>query len=163
MNKRTVVLFSILLFFIFLPSCEESDLEQASEILKQISGKSEITVVLVGDSITGSEYSTSGGSWGSLLKPRLAEIMGTKISLINSARVDETYDRAIRHMQEDILSFRPDVVFVMLGMNDLQSPNMILSTFHDITFKFYETLRKQGIFVIALTPPGYRNIMPGDE
>ncbi len=163
MNKRTIVYFSILLLFVFLPSCEDGDLEQASEILKQISGKSEITVVLVGDSITGSEYSTSGVSWGSLLKPRLAEIVGTKISLLNSARVDETYDRAIRHIQEDILSYRPDVVFVMLGMYDLQFPNMTLPTFHDITFMFYETLRKQGIFVIALTPPGYRNVMPGDE
>ncbi len=163
MKKRFAVLFPFILFFTVFPSCEESDLQQASEIIKQISGKSEISVVLVGDSITGSEYAASGATWGSLLKPRLAEIIGTRISLINSARLDETYDRAIRHIQEDILAYRPDVVFVMLGMHDLQIPNMMLPTFGEITFKFYETLRKQGVFVIAVTPPGYRFSRLGDE
>ena len=153
----------ILVLSMTLFTCEKSDYRRMAETFAAMKEKEEATVVLIGDSLSGMEYTPSGTSWGYFLKSRLAEFLGIRISFINSSRPDETFSRAIRHMQEDIYSFRPDVVIVMLGMNDSTVPDLTADGFRFIAEKFFSMLRNEGMFVVVLTSTGYRDASPGDE
>ncbi|HDY87928.1 MAG TPA: SGNH/GDSL hydrolase family protein, partial [bacterium] len=62
------------------------------------------------------------------------------------------------HIQEDILSFRPDITFIMLGIVDTFTTGLMLSTHRKNIDNFYSILKKDGVFVIILTSTGIRNI-----
>jgi lysophospholipase L1-like esterase len=143
-------------------SCEQSDTRRMAERFGAMKGKSEITVVLVGDTISDPNSSMTGSSWGRLLKALLADYMGSRISLINSIQPDLTFHNALRHMQEDIISYRPDVVIVMLGSNDAASPELSSEAFKNITEAFFAALRKEDILTLVVTSTGYRDAAPGD-
>jgi hypothetical protein len=115
------IFFPALICFAVLFSCWKSDYSRISDTFSLLKGKREVTVVMVGDSIAEMTAPGAGDTFASRLKPKLAEFLDTRISLINSSRPNQTYDQARRFYQEDILSFRPDVVFVMLGLVDSNS------------------------------------------
>jgi lysophospholipase L1-like esterase len=153
----------ILVLSMMFLACEKSDNRRMAETFAAMKAKGEATVVLIGDSLSGAEFTASGTSWGFFLKSRLAEMLGIRISFINSSRPDETFNRAIRHLQEDVFSFRPDAVIVMLGMNDTAEPNLDIDGFRFITERFFSMLRNEGVFAVVLTTTGYRDVFPGEE
>jgi len=139
-----------------------------SKILRQhfqsLKSKEEIVVVIFGDSISGgADLSTLGASYGSLLKPMLAELFKSRVSLLNTSRPNESYNLAHRRIQEDILSFRPDIVFVMLGLIDALTPGLLQSTYKRNTNEFYSILKKSDTFVIVLTTTTLRDYKAKDD
>jgi len=115
-------------------------------------------VVVFGDSISGSGQSSGiGSSYGSFLKPMLAGLFESRISLINSSLPDESYRFAHRRIQADILSFRPDITFVMLGLVDTFTPRILQSTHKENIDNFFSILKESRTFVIVLTTTGLKD------
>lgn len=144
-------------------SCMKDDYTQFVETTARLKGKPDVSVVVVGDAISSSDFSETGSSYGTFLKPKLAEFLDTRISMINSSRPDETFSLAGKHIQEDVFSFRPDIVFVMLGMNDSNDPGLVIPVFKEVVSDYFSRLRGREILVIALTTTGYRDLQSGDE
>ncbi len=136
-------------------SCWKSDYSRIADTISKIKDKPEITIVIVGDSVTGFETGGAGSTYASLLKPKFAELLGARVSLINSSRADLTFDQARRFYQEDILSFRPDIVFIMLGMVDAGQTQTYFSMFQESISGYFNLLKREETLVIVLTPPGY--------
>ena len=126
---------------------------------ESLKSKKEIVVVIFGDSISGGGgISQTGTSYGTFLKAMLEKLFQCHVSLINSSRQDESYRIAHRRIQEDILSYRPDIVFVMLGFVDAFLPGILPTTHLDNINKFLSELKKSGVFVIVLTTTGLRDV-----
>jgi len=129
------------------------------EHLSSLRSKDEVVIVILGDSISGGGgISGTGSSYGSFLKPMLGNLFTSRISLINTSREDESYRFAHRRIQEDILSYRPDIAFVMLGIVDAFTPGLLLSTHINNVNNFYSILKDDGVFVIVLTTTWLRDV-----
>jgi len=129
------------------------------EHLSSLRLKDEVVIVILGDSISGGGgISGTGSSYGSFLKPMLGNLFTRRISLINTSREDESYRFAHRRIQEDILSYRPDIAFVMLGIVDAFTPGLLLSTHINNVNNFYSILKDDGVFVIVLTTTWLRDV-----
>ncbi len=156
--KRRIAPVLVLFFFTFLFSCFSRN-ALLREHFQDLKRKEEIVVVIFGDTISGGEsLSGIGESYGRKLKQMLKVLFGKEVSLINTSRPDETYRFGYRRIQEDILSYRPDIVFVALGLMDAFSPGILLSTHQKNIKKFYQELKESGTFVIVLTITGFKDL-----
>ncbi|MCE5250333.1 SGNH/GDSL hydrolase family protein [bacterium] len=145
---------SVCLFF----SCQGSR-ALIREKFETLRNRQEITVVVFGDSISGGRwFSETGTSYASFMKPMMEDVLGCKVSMINSSVADDTYKNAIRRIQEDILSFRPDVVFVMLGFVDSTTSGLYQQVFKKQVEDFMKNLQEHKIFAVILTSTGFRDI-----
>jgi len=135
------------------------------EHLKSLKSSEETVVVVFGDSFScGTDATGIGSSYGAYLKPMLAGLLGSSVSLINTSKEEESYRFAHRRIQEDILSFRPDIVLVMLGLYDFMAQGVLMATHRRNIDKFYSILKKYDAFVVVLTTPGPRNLLfPKDQ
>ncbi len=123
--------------------------------LRDISGKDEIVVVVYGDNFSRrGNIGDPESSWGEGLKPRLAELFNTKISMINTSRRDNTFQYGYRNIQEDVLSFRPDIIIIMLGTLDAYSPGFLDTTIRKNLDRFFSELVNDYGKIIVITPPG---------
>jgi len=154
------------LFFIgiiFLFSCRESE-ELIREKFKALKGRDEVTFVIFGDSVSGGRsYSVTGTSYGSFMKPMVEELLDSRVSMINSCEMGRTFKTSIRRVQEDILSFKPDIVLLMLGLEDSLQRGLIQPVFKNQVDDLLKLLQERSLFVIVLTPVGYRDIKGKDD
>lgn len=155
--RRITITLILLLFFSCIPANEL--LREKFKILKT---QKEVTIVLYGDSIScGWGISKTGTSYGDFLKPLFEEYLGARISMINSSKPDESFRSAKKRVQVDILAYRPDVVFIMLGAVDVNSLGSSSSSYRANVKEFFDILKKNKLFVIVLTTTGYRDFFPG--
>lgn len=154
--------FPSLVLLLLCVSCMKEDYGQIIQAFSRIKGKQEVSVVLVGDSVSGVEGSETGASYGTFLKQKLASYLGARISVVNSSHADETFDRAIRHLPEDVFSFRPDMTLIMLGMTDANEKGVYLQFFKDVASSYFSQIQNAGTFAIVLTTTGYSDLKPGD-
>jgi len=157
--KPYAKIYYLFLCAFFFMSCQSEELLR--EQFLSLKGRDELTFIVFGDSISGARgFSETGTSYGSFMKPMLAELLDSRISMIHACKQDDTYKTAIRRIQEDILSYRPDVVFVMLGFADASTRGLIEPIFKKQISIFLEELQDRNVFVIILTTPGFRDILP---
>ena len=143
-------------------SCQSE--EMIREHFQTLIGRDEVTIVVFGDSISGGRgFSESGTSYASYMKPMMQDLLGSRVSMINSCKRDDTFRVAVRRIQEDIFSFRPDVVFVMLGFTDASTRGLTTRIYKEQVGDFLELLQKRNIFVIVLTTTGIRDIQSGGD
>lgn len=153
----------IFLIGIIFFSCRESA-QLIREKFEALHRRAEVTFVVFGDSVSGGRsYSVTGTSYGSFMKPMLEELLGSRVSMINSCEEGRTFKTSIRRVQEDILSFRPDVVFLMLGLEDSLQRGLLENVFKDQVDDLLKLLQERAQFVIVLTPVGYRDIKGKDD
>ena len=153
----------IFLIGIIFFSCRESA-QLICEKFEALHRRAEVTFVVFGDSVSGGRsYSVTGTSYGSFMKPMLEELLGSRVSMINSCEEGRTFKTSIRRVQEDILSFRPDVVFLMLGLEDSLQRGLYENVFKDQVDDLLKLLQERAQFVIVLTPVGYRDIKGKDD
>lgn len=130
--------------------------------LHAISDKDEVVVVIYGDNLSKrGNIGDPASSWGESIKPRLAELFNAKISMINTSSRDNTFQYGYRNIQEDVLSFRPDIIFVMLGTLDAYSPGFLDTTVKKNLDRFFSELVNDYGKIIVITPPGlgfYRDV-----
>lgn len=160
--KHHILYFSLLFLFLFCTSCMKEDYDQIIKAFSDIKGKPDITIVLVGDSTSGSDGSESGATYGTFLKKKMTGYLGTQVSMVNSSRMDETFDRAERHIPEDILAYRPDMTLIMLGLTDSCENGVYLQFFKDVASKYFAQLKEEGVFAVMLTATGFCDLNPGD-
>lgn len=129
------------------------------EIFLELKDKDEIIAVVFGDSISGGRgFSETGTSYGSFLKPMMADYFGKKISMVHTCKAGDTYKTGIRRVEEDIVSFRPDVVFIMLGLSDSITQGLFQTVFKNQVDDFLKTMQEYKIYVIVLTTTGFQEI-----
>ena len=147
----------ILLLFLLL-SCQRSA-KLIREKFLSLKDKDEIVAVVFGDSISGGRgFSETGSSYGSFLKPMMTDYFGKKISVLHSCKAGDTYKTGIRRIEEDIVSFRPDVVFIMLGLTDSITRGLFLQVFKEQVNDFLKNMQDYEAFVIILTTTGFQEI-----
>jgi len=152
--RISALLFTVLLIM----GCRTAD-QFLYEYYEPLKGRDEVTVVVFGDSISGGRgFSESGTSYGSFMKSGLEELLDTRISMIVSCKEGATFNKAIRRVQEDIQSFRPDIVFLMLGFNDTLQRGLFEIVYKEQVNYFMKTLRDLNLNVIVLTSTGIRDI-----
>jgi hypothetical protein len=126
--------------------------------LAEIGQQNDVVIVVYGDELSGGDANVGlGNSYADILKPGLAELLGKRISVINTSRENESYQFAARRIQPDILSYRPDFVFVMLGRVDTFTPFLPLETHRLNVEKFIAELKRERKFVVMITTPGLRS------
>ena len=157
---KIISIFSLFIIMVVLLSCTGKEMR---EHLKSFESKDEIVILIFGDEISYGGISEETTSWGNYLKPMLSELFHKKISLINSSIPGENYSVAYRRIQEDILSYRPDIVFVMLGMQDMLTAGSLLSSFKTNVYRFYAELKESGTFVIIMPSPGFNDVVSRDD
>lgn len=161
--KFYMLRFSFLLLCMLVLSCLNDDYLKFQNTFKSLKGKKEVSIVIVGDSISSPEYSATGSTYGTFLKPKLEKLLNARVSMINSSRPDDTVDRVSHRIQEDIQSFRPDVVFIMLGMEDSNQPQLLEQTYEEIAGNFFKVLERDGLFAVVLSSTGYRDWFAGND
>jgi len=76
-------------------------------------------IVCIGDSITEQNYHLEGRlNYVGLLTERLMELYNRKSSVLNAGKSGDTAQGILNRLEEDALRFRPDLVTVMVGIND---------------------------------------------
>ncbi len=162
MNRYIGKLF-VLVFIVIFFSCLTTS-KMLLQHFQSLKSRKEVVVVIFGDSISmGGNSLSFDSSYGNLLKPMLAELLKSRISLLNTSRPDESFRLAQRRIQEDILSFRPDIVFIMLGLIDASTLEPIQSTLKKNVEDFYSILKKSETFVIVLTTTTLRDYKGKDD
>lgn len=154
------VLSAVLLALLFC-GCMEGDRRRITETIQTIRGKQEITVLVVGDGISAAAP-YEGSTYAEILRSELSPCVGPKISMINSSRDGMTFRQAKRIYQEDVFAFRPDVIFVMLGMSDLQDFSGYIDPFERAVGEYFDILAREGTLVVVLTITGYQSRGPND-
>lgn len=76
-------------------------------------------VALMGDSITlGHNASSSGASWAGRLKSYLDEHFDGPFEIINSAIEGETASEGFKKIEDHVIKYTPDIVFIGYGTSD---------------------------------------------
>ena len=91
---------------------------------------------------------------GESLKPQLAKLFGTTVSMINTSKRDNTFQFGYRDIQEEVLSYRPDITLIMLGTLDAYSPGFLSTNIKKDLDRFFAELVTDYGKVIVITPPG---------
>lgn len=126
--------------------------------LRNLQGKDHLSVVVIGNSFFENRWQTGHDSFlRSYIKRELTGLFDTDISVINSSRPEDTFSDVKRRIQADIVSYRPDIVFLMIGLFDSNRAGLSEETFKDQARDMFEYLAKNNIFVVVMTPVAYRD------
>jgi len=155
--RRITITLILLLFFSCIPANE-----LVREKFRILKSQEEVTIILYGDSIScGWGISKTGTSYGDFLKPLFEEYLDARISMINSSKQGESFRTAKKRVQEDIIAYRPDVVFIMLGAVDVNMLGSSSTSYRANVEEFFNILKENKLFVIVLTTTGYKHFFPG--
>ncbi len=144
-------------FFIVFSSCMTRK-RLIREKFRSLEGKEDVTVVIMGNSLYGIRWlSETNSVQGNFLKKELNDIIDSRISIINTSLPDDTVSSAKRRVQADILSYRPDIVLLMLGFMDANRAGLSKVTYREQLKELYGILKKHDVFVIVLTTTGLRD------
>ncbi|HUT63032.1 MAG TPA: SGNH/GDSL hydrolase family protein [Anaerolineae bacterium] len=149
-----------LVFFCVSLSCTLTN-KFISEKLQSLEGKEEITVVLFGTAFSDERWlAETGLTYGKYLKQELETLLESRISMINSSVPNITFSSARTRIQEDVLSFRPDIVFLKLGTVDAVLTPIDKETFRINVKELLDIFQNNKIFVIMSTATGFRDFDP---
>ncbi len=159
--KRYFIRVPILIFFILLFSCVTTN-SLIRNHFRSLEESDDVTVVLLGSSLFGRKWTTDKGlSYGGFLKSHLEDILKSQISIINSSVPYDTFNSTRLRLQEDILSYRPDIVFLILGVIDSSRPGLTKETYRQQVNEFLNILQKHKVFVVVMTSFGSRDLLSG--
>lgn len=122
-------------------------------------GRETVRIVAFGDSITGVYYHTGGRrAWCDMLGIALKRIYPkAKLKMINAGISGHTSAMGLARIQRDVLAYKPQLVAVMFGMNDV--PGTPAAQFRDNLVEIVERCRDIGAEVVLMTP---NSIYPED-
>jgi len=143
-------------FILSLCSCAQRRLIR--DRFRNLEGKEEIVVILIGNSFYETRWKAETDSYlRNYLKRELGRIFSGRLSIINSSRPDDTVHSLRLRVQADVLSYRPDLVFLMIGLFDSNTTAMSTTTYREQIKELFGILRKHDIFVIVLSAVGFKD------
>ncbi len=129
-----------------------------------------VRIVCFGDSITGVYYHSGGRrAWPEMLKIALNRLYPkADVTVFNAGVSGDSSLGGVRRIEKDVLAYRPQLVVVMFGMNDLaygpaapEKDEAVRKTFAERLKKIAETCRAAGAEVILCTQnPVYPEAVP---
>jgi len=141
---------------LFFSSCAQRRLIR--ERFRNLEGKEEIVVVIIGNSFYETRWKAETDSYlRNYLKQELGRIFTGRLSIINSSRPDDTVHSLRLRVQADVLSYRPDLVFLMIGLFDSNTTAMSTTTYREQIKELFGVLKKHDVFVIVLSAVGFRD------
>jgi len=122
-------------------------------------GRETVRIVAFGDSITGVYYHTGGmRAWCDMLGIALQRIYPmAKLQMINAGISGHTSAMGLARIQRDVLDYKPHLVAVMFGMNDV--PGTPAAQFRENMVEIVKRCRAIGAEVVLMTP---NSVFPDD-
>lgn len=126
-------------------------------------------IVLMGDSITyGSNSSSSRSCWAGRLEEFLKSSLYSKCELINSSTKRETAQAGFNEVEDKVIKYTPDIVFIGYGTNDCAKIKGIyvndIYNFESNIEDIAEAVRSQtnASIIFNLAPPVIEGAVDGD-
>jgi len=90
-------------------------------VLARLRAGEPVTIVCIGDSITGVYYHTGGRrAYPEMVEVALKRALpGANVKVINAGISGDTLPGGLKRFERDVLSHKPNLVTIMFGMNDL--------------------------------------------
>lgn len=118
--SRTLIQRSLLLALVFLSGQVFAATPDRTRLLLA-TGREPVRIVCIGDSITGVYYHTGGlRAYPEMLEIALRKVYPeTQVTVRNAGISGDTTKGALARLDRDVLAYKPHLVTVMFGMNDL--------------------------------------------
>lgn len=117
-------------------------------------------IVLMGDSITyGYNASNRKTSWAGRLDEYLKKELKGQFEIINNGRIGETAQEGFEDVEDKVIKYTPDIVFIGYGTNDCSKENGSYANdfynFESNMEDIAETIKSQtnAVIVFNLAPP----------
>jgi len=119
---------------------------------KLAEGAAPVTVVCLGDSVTGIYYHTGGRrAYPEMLEIGLKRLYPeAEVHVVNAGISGNTTTDGLNRMEADVLAHKPDLVTVMFALNDMTRVPM--ETFRENLKTIAQRCRERGAEVILCTP-----------
>lgn len=89
--------------------------------IKKLAGGERAFIVCIGDSITEQNYHLQGKlNYVGQLTERLMELYSRRSRVLNAGTSGDTTSGLLQRIERDAIRFKPDLVTVMIGMNDAE-------------------------------------------
>ncbi len=111
--------------------------------------KNTVKIAFLGDSITYLGWVEKSGYVRQFVSK--ARIFGINIDAIPAGKCADTSNQMLERMNKDVLSYKPDVMFLMGGMNDINKNFEDDKTFKNSMYKIVNTAIDNDIRPILLT------------
>lgn len=122
------------------------------KVLDKLQNGERAFIVCIGDSITEQNYHLEGRlNYVGLLTERLMELYNRKSNVFNAGKSGDTTQGILERLDEDALRFRPDLVTIMVGMNDAVSGIDGITPFKHNLQQLVERIATSGSEVLLLT------------
>lgn len=155
MNRRFACLGFLLAPALVLFSCSGRLLSQRLQALQDADT---VTVVVYGAELAGANWlGGSDTSFNIFLRDSLQDLFGCPVAVVNNSAPDATYASAISYFDELFGSYRPDIVFLLLGTYDVMTTGLSLEGHREHAEELFRKFHESGIFVVALTGIGYQS------
>ncbi|BBI32881.1 lipase/acylhydrolase [Cohnella abietis] len=110
-------------------------------------------IVCIGDSITEQNYHANGKlNYVGQLNEMLLNVFGRQQLLLNAGVSDDTTWGVLNRLNRDVLRFQPDLITLMIGMNDSMRGIEQLPEFKNNLLAIIAQARAVGSELILLTP-----------
>ncbi len=154
----SIIIVSAIVLTLFL-SCS-TNRQIINRKFTNLEGKESITVVVVGNAFFESKWvSETSSDFNRYLRSHLEDIFGVPVSLINASYPEDTFMTFKRRIESDVLSYRPDIVFFMLGLVDSNQTELTNIYFRDQVRMLFGDFKEHGTDVIVLTSIGNRSAL----
>jgi len=125
---------------------------------RNLEGKEHLTVVILGNAFFEPRWQADTNSFlRDYLKREFRDLTDAEVSIINSSLPEDTFADVRRRVDMDIISYRPDLVIMMLGLFDSNRLGLSETTFREQLKELYGILAEHDIFVVVLTTIGFRD------
>ncbi len=149
-NVKTITLLITLL----CTACSLIVEDPMAPLARRLLGEKEIRIVFIGDSVTyGVGLISAQKNYIALLKEDLKSLLPDHtLIFINAGRPDENSRTIFDHLEQDVLTYRPHAVVIMLGLNDYLSKRISPYEFDENIQRLIDRLPSHIGIILATGP-----------
>lgn len=122
-SARLALFLSVAFLAASRPALSDDAKSEAPRLAGKLAAGQPVTIVCLGDSVTGVFYHTGGWrAYPEMLKFALEQVYPqAKIKVVNAGVNGNSTPPGLKRLQTDVLDHRPDLVTIMYGINDMLS------------------------------------------
>ncbi len=158
MKRRFHAVTSLLVILVTFFSGCAANRKMINERFRDLEGKEHLTVIMLGNAFYEPRWEAGTASFmRGYMKSLLGEVTNSDVSVLNASLPEDTFADIMRRVDMDIISYRPDIVFMMVGLFDSNRRGLSETTFREQVKELFSVFNKYGVFVVVLTSIGYRD------